>query len=90
MSNRKSEQRSLGRRLAGVTMPIGRRRIRWSRNWPCLCGSNKKYKKCCMDEIDDLTVSDGNASVEKLSENVQEIIDARKMEQEKKGMKENV
>lgn len=21
---------------------------KWGRNWPCVCGSGKKYKKCCI------------------------------------------
>ena len=75
MSKKQSEQRSLGRRIAGVTMPIGRKRIKWGRNWLCLCGSGVKYKNCCLDEIETLTVSDGNATVVKLSEDIQHLID---------------
>lgn len=73
---KKSERRSLGRRISGVTMPIQRKRMKWGRNWPCLCGSNRKYKSCCMDEIDSVTVSDGNADVTKLPEHIQKMIDA--------------
>jgi hypothetical protein len=29
---------------------IGRNKIKISRNDPCFCGSNKKYKKCCIDK----------------------------------------
>lgn len=74
----KSELRNLNRRIDGVTMPILRKRVKWQRNWPCLCGSEKKYKKCCMAEIDNLTASDGNANVVKLSEDVQKFIDAHR------------
>lgn len=84
MSNKLSKQRSLGRRISGVTMPIGRRRMRWGRNWLCLCGSNIKYKKCCLNDIEDLTISDGNAVVEALSESVTEIVKANK-----KGLTKN-
>ena len=77
MSNRLSEQRSLGRRLAGVTMPIGRRRMRWGRNWLCLCGSDIKYKRCCMAEIDSLTSSDSNSKVQELPEDIKKMIDAQ-------------
>ena len=84
MSNKLSEQRSLNRRLAGVTMPIRRKRIKWGRNWLCLCGSGKKYKKCCINEINNITISDGNANVLALSEDIQKMIDARNKEQEKR------
>ncbi len=84
MSNKLSKQRSLGRRIAGVTMPIGRRRMRWGRNWLCLCGSDIKYKKCCLKDIEDLTASDGNAVVEALPESVADIVKANK-----KGLTKN-
>ena len=77
MKQKRSEQRNLSNRLAGVTMPISRKRMKWGRNWLCLCGSDKKYKRCCMNEIDNITASDGNANVEKLSEDIQNMIDAR-------------
>jgi len=76
MSNKLSERRSLGRRIAGVTMPIERKRMKWKRNWPCLCGSDKKYKNCCLKDIDALTASDGDATVRKLPEDIQKMIDA--------------
>lgn len=75
MNNKLSEQRSLGRRIRGVTMPISCKRMRWGRNWLCMCGSGVKYKKCCMSEINDLTASDSNARVEPLSEDIQKMID---------------
>lgn len=56
-------------------MPITRRRMRWGRNWPCMCGSNKKYKRCCLSEIDSFTASDGNANVIKLSDDIQKMVD---------------
>jgi len=28
------------------------RRKGWMRNQPCICGSNKKFKKCCWDKFD--------------------------------------
>jgi len=80
MSRTSSESRSLGRRLAGVTMPIGRKRMKWGRNWLCLCGSGKKYKVCCLEQITSLTTSDGNASVTKLPEDIQKMIDVRRKE----------
>jgi len=83
---KKTERRNLRRRIQGVTMPIGRKRTRWGRNWPCLCGSGKKYKHCCIGDIDALTASDGNADVTKLPEDIQKMIDAhRKAEEEAKG-----
>lgn len=78
MSNKLSKQRSLGRRISGVTMPISRRRMRWGRNWACLCGSDIKYKKCCLNDIEDLTSSDDNAVVEALPESVVDIVKADK------------
>lgn len=27
-----------------------------SRNGKCFCGSNKKYKKCCMNIVDDIYI----------------------------------
>lgn len=78
MNSKLSEQRSLGRRLAGVTMPISRKRIRWGRNWLCMCGSGAKYKKCCMSEINSITASDGNANIKLLSKDIQKMIDAHK------------
>jgi len=56
-------------------MPIIRKRTRWGRNWPCLCGSEKKYKYCCMAEINNITASDDNANITALSEDIQKIID---------------
>jgi hypothetical protein len=76
-------------------MPIRHKRMKWGRNWKCLCGSDKKYKNCCKKEIDELTASDGNADVEALSEDVQKMIDDhRKAEKAKKekgngGVKSN-
>lgn len=77
MKQKRSEQRNLSNRLAGVTLPISRKRTKWGRNWPCLCGSGKKYKKCCINEINNITTSDGNANVESLPEDIQKMIDAR-------------
>ena len=87
MSKKSSELRSLGRRISGVTMPITRRRMRWGRNWPCLCGSEKKYKRCCMAETDSFTASDGNTNVIALSEDIQKMIDAHR--KKNGGMKKN-
>lgn len=78
MSKKQSEQRSLSRRISGVTMPIKRKRTKWGRNWFCLCGSGKKYKNCCINEIDDLTKYDNNAEVSELSKDVQELINAHR------------
>ena len=76
MSRTSSERRSLGRRIAGVSMPITRKRTRWGRNWSCLCGSGKKYKNCCLNEIESFTAFDGNANITKLPEDIQKMIDA--------------
>ena len=86
MSRTSSERRSLGKRIAGVSMPITRKRTRWGRNLSCLCGSGKKYKNCCLNEIESFTAFDGNASVTKLSEDIQKMIDAHR---EAGGKKEN-
>lgn len=85
MSNKSSERRNLGRRIAGVTMPISRKRMKWKRNWLCLCGSEKKYKNCCLSDIDALTVVDGDANVEALSEDIQKMIDAHSKAEKKKS-----
>lgn len=76
MSNKSSELRSLSKRIAGVTMPIRRKRTKWSRNWPCLCGSDNKYKNCCLKDIEALTATDGDARIESVSEDIQKMIDA--------------
>ena len=89
MKQKSSEQRSLQRRIANVTMPITRKRIRWGRNWPCLCGSEKKYKRCCLKEIDAITISDSNANVAKLPEDMQKFINAHQKAQKNGGMKKN-
>ncbi len=86
MTKTASEQRNFGRRLAGVTMPIRRMRTKWDRNWPCLCGSGKKYKRCCMNEINSFTASDGNASVTEVPEDIQSAIKSyREREVEEKA-----
>lgn len=89
MSSKLSERRSLDRRLRGVTMPISRKRIKWGRNWSCLCGSEKKYKNCCINEINGITAHDHNASVETLPEDIQNMIDDHSKAQEKGGLKRN-
>ena len=76
---RSSAERNLGKRIFGVTMPIERKRIKWGRNWPCICGSNKKYKNCCYETTEALTRQDDNANVVELSEDVQKLV---KMHQE--------
>lgn len=81
MSNKLSERRNLGRRLAGVTMPLSRKRMKWGRNWLCLCGSEKKFKNCCMKEMDVLTASDDNANVVSLPEDIQKMIDIQRESQ---------
>lgn len=87
MKQKSSAQRSLSRRIIGITMPIVRKRMRWGRNWPCLCGSNKKYKSCCLSDIDKLTINDGNAVIEKLSEDVQKLIDIHNEAETQRGGK---
>ncbi len=71
---RSSAERNLGKRIFGVTMPIERKRVKWGRNWPCMCGSNKKYKNCCHKMTEALTLQDGNANVVELSEDVQKLV----------------
>jgi len=65
----------MSRRINGVTMPLSRKRMKWHRNWLCLCGSGEKYKKCCMKEIEMLGGKDGNVVEQKLSPDVQELVD---------------
>lgn len=47
-----------------VTKPIRRKRIRWKRNWLCVCGSGLKFKKCCMKDMQALDLLDGNIQTE--------------------------
>lgn len=89
MKQKSSELRNLRRRIDGVTMPISRKRIKWSRNWKCLCGSEKKYKNCCMGEIDNLATIDGNATIQTLSGDIQEMINAHREAEKKKGVGQN-
>ncbi len=56
-----------------VTKPIIRKRIKWGRNWLCLCNSGKKYKRCCLNKIDQLTASDGNSSLGELHNDIGEV-----------------
>jgi len=79
---KKSKQRSIARRISGVTMPIRRKRIKWNRNWKCLCGSNRKYKNCCMKDLDTLSSSDGNMVVRDVPEDVHELVNLIKEQQE--------
>jgi hypothetical protein len=75
MSKMSSKQRSINRRIVGVTMPITRRRIKWGRNWLCLCNSGLKYKNCCLKEMNKIRTSDGNANIMSLPDDVQDIVD---------------
>lgn len=69
--------------------------MKWGRNWPCLCGSEKKYKNCCMNEIESLTISDGNAKVQTIPEDMQKKIDdyieaqKEKEKEKEKGVDQN-
>ncbi len=80
MVKKKSELRSIQRRIAGVTTPITRKRTRWNRNWQCLCGSGKKFKRCCMKDTDAITEMDDNAMVDQLPEDIQKLIDVYQKE----------
>ncbi len=75
MNKKPSEVRNLSNRIVGVTMPITRKRVKYGRNWLCMCGSGKKYKLCCLSDIDSITLVDGNANVRKVPHNIQEILD---------------
>lgn len=75
MNKMLSGLRNLKKRLAGVTLPINRKRMKWGRNWLCLCGSGKKYKQCCIAEITSLTALDGNAVTKQLPEDIRNMID---------------
>lgn len=86
MNQKSSVVRNIARRISGVTMPIGRKRIKWLRNWPCLCGSEKKYKKCCMKDIDNLTSLDGGAITEALPKELQIMVDELRKVNEKEGL----
>ena len=81
--SKKQLERNLAKRISGVTMPIVRKRTKWGRNWLCLCGSGKKYKRCCMTEICSITAFDGNANVTPLSEDIQKMIDEQKLAERK-------
>jgi hypothetical protein len=89
MKQKPSVVRNIAKRISGVTMPIGRKRMRWLRNWPCLCGSENKYKNCCMKDIESLTSSDGNVTTKSLPKEIQETVDALRKAAEKKGSCKN-
>lgn len=59
-------------KLQPTTKPIRRKRVKWNRNWQCLCGSGKKYKRCCLKEVEQLTSIDQNATTENEDESCQE------------------
>lgn len=84
LMGKKLEQYKLKRRIDGVTMPITRKRVKWGRNWLCVCDSGKKFKYCCMNEINSFAAFDGNANVTELPEDIQRIMDAHK-EMKKNG-----
>ncbi len=46
-----------------ITMPITRKRPRWQRNWPCVCGSGKKFKSCCLSQSEIMDSLDGNQEI---------------------------
>lgn len=74
--SRRSKAKYIRNRVAGITTPIRRKRTKWERNWPCLCGSGKKYKSCCMDKITEMGYDDNNATVEQIPDELREIIDS--------------
>ncbi len=49
---------------AKVTNPLRRKRVRWGRNWTCVCGSGRKFKKCCLKDMEVLDSEDGNTIME--------------------------
>lgn len=51
-------------KIQSITRPIKRKRVKWNRNWKCLCGSGKKYKKCCLNEVEKLSLVDQNITTE--------------------------
>lgn len=59
-------------------MPIKRKRCKWGRNSLCLCGSGKKFKNCCLDQIDALTSQDSNADVQSLSPDLEQLVSSIK------------
>jgi hypothetical protein len=52
-------QSEILRRLVApkITQPI-QADPKWGRNWPCPCGSGKKYKKCCLYVPQDVQAAD--------------------------------
>lgn len=76
------KHRMLRKRVNDVTMPIHRKRTKWGRNWLCLCGSGKKYKHCCLDDIKALDCNDQNANVTPIPQEM--ITTIEKLKQEKK------
>jgi len=56
----KNKEKELERLLIPLTQdqvktlePMGaKQRKGWMRNHPCVCGSGKKFKKCCWDKFD--------------------------------------
>jgi len=89
MNKISSRQRNINKRIRGVTMPIKRKRIRWCRNWPCSCGSEKKYKNCCMNEMDSFTAYDDNADIAKIPDDIKKIIDIRREDKNYGGIGKN-
>ena len=94
MKPKSSKQRNFLKRIAGTTMPIMRKRIKWGRNWLCICNSGKKYKNCCLADVNCLIASDGNARVADMPEDIQRMvnshIEAEKAKEEaNKKVKEN-
>lgn len=81
--SRTSMARNIRNRINDVTMPIERKRCKWGRNNLCLCGSGKKFKNCCINDIDTLTLQDGNASVQQLTPDLQKLVSSiKEMNQE--------
>jgi hypothetical protein len=41
--------------------------LKWPRNFNCVCGSGKKFKKCCLNGLNSqVTIKDANAINKKL------------------------
>lgn len=41
--------------------------LEWPRNFNCVCGSGKKFKKCCLNELQrNVTIKDANEINKKL------------------------
>jgi len=68
MDRKKWRQPNTDKKIIGTTQPIKRKRPKWGRNWLCFCGSDKKYKHCCLKAINDIALMNEEIDIDSILE----------------------